>query len=177
MQTSVSDKERLAFRMECVEFLSAATAKIVERSPLRYGIVKAMACLVPRTVSNNRVLAESIMKEVVQILYNKNHITALTADKSKMWMSSLASKELQQQFKDYSRSKDLDEFYYTTIGQNPEFAELFSIVRLILTLSHGNTSVESGFLVNADMLVDNLQGESLVAQRTVYDWVQASGGV
>jgi len=72
------------------------------------------------------------MKELVQFLYNKNHITALTADKLKMQMSSLchlASKELQQQVKDYSRSKDrMDEFYYTIIGQNPEF----SCVRLIL---------------------------------------------
>jgi len=31
--------------------------------------------------------------------------------------------------------------------------------------------------VNADMLVDNLQEESLVAQRTVYDSLQASGGL
>jgi len=174
---SVSDKERLAFRMECVEFLSTTTA---ERSPLRYGIVKAMACLVPSTVSSNRILAESRRKELVQILCNKNHITALTTDKSKMWMSSLASKELQQQFKDYSRSKDrLDEFYYTIIGQNREFAEFFSIVRLSLTRMAMQlyASVESGFSVNADMLVDNLQGESLVAQRTVYDSVQASGGL
>jgi len=58
MQTSVSDKERLAFRMECVEYLSTTTAKIVERSPLRYGIVKAMACLVPSTVNRNLPRAE-----------------------------------------------------------------------------------------------------------------------
>lgn len=180
-QTSVSDKDRMAFRMECIEFMSSTTAKIVERSPLRYRIVRAMACFVPSTISNNRVLAESRMKELVQILYNKNHITAVTADKSKMQMSSLcdlASTELHQQFKDYSRSTDrLDEFYYTIIGQNGDFAELFSIVRLILTLSHGNASVESGFSVNADMLVENLQEDSLVAQRTVYDSVQASGGL
>jgi len=51
----------------------------------------------PSTVSSNRVLAESRMKERIQILYNKNHITALTADISKMQMSSLCdltSKEL-----------------------------------------------------------------------------------
>jgi len=128
--------------------------------PLRYGIFKALACLVPSTVSSNRVLAESRMKELVQILYNKNHITALTANKSKTQMSSLcdlASKKLQQQFKDYSRSKDWqDKFYYTIIGQNPEFSDLFSIVWLILTLSHGNASLEYGFSVNVYMLVDNL---------------------
>lgn len=50
-------------------------------------------------------------------------------------------------------------------------------MRLSLTLSHGNAVVESGFSVNADMLVENLKEESLVAQRMVYDSVQTSGGL
>jgi len=54
---------------------------------------------------------------------------------------------------------------------------LFPIVSLILILSYGNAGVESGFSVNADMPVENLQEESLVAQRTVYDSVQAAGSL
>lgn len=99
-----TDKDRMAFRMECLEFLSATTAKIVERSPLRYKIVQAVACLVPSTVCSNSVLAESRLNELVQILYNENQITAVTADKSKMQMSGLrklASEELHQEFKDF----------------------------------------------------------------------------
>ena len=121
------------------------------------------------------------MKELVQIMYNKNHITALTADKCKMQFSqlcNLASETLHHQFQEYSRSKDrLDKFYYNIIRQNPDFADVFSIIHLILILSHGNASVESGFSVNADMLVENLLEESLSAQRTVYDSVQAAGGL
>jgi len=45
-------------------------------------------------------------------------------------------------------------------------------VRLVLTLSHGNASVESGFSVYADMLVEKLHKDSLLAQRIVYDGVQ-----
>ena len=44
-------------------------------------------------------------------------------------------------------------------------------------LSHGNASVESGFSVNFDMLVENLHEDSLVAQRTVYDAVKSKGGL
>jgi hypothetical protein len=179
-QTSVSDKDRLSFRMQCLEFLSSTTAKILERSPVQYKIVRAISCFVPSTICNNRVLAQSRMGDLVQILYNTNHITALTADNSKMQFSNLcdlASRELQQQFQEYSRGNErLDKFYFHILGLNPDFSDLFSIVRLVLTLSHGNASVESGFSVNADMLVENLQEESLVAQRTVYDSVQASGG-
>jgi len=44
-------------------------------------------------------------------------------------------------------------------------------------LSHGNASVESGFSVNSDILVDNLHEESLVAQQIVYDAIQTAGGI
>src|SRR5688572_180327 len=33
LQKGISDSERMAFRMQCIEFLAATTAKIVERSP------------------------------------------------------------------------------------------------------------------------------------------------
>ena len=54
---------------------------------------------------------------------------------------------------------------------------MFPIVSLILILSYGNAGVESGFSVNADMTLENLQEESLVTQRTVYDSVQAAGSL
>ena len=46
-----------------------------------------------------------------------------------------------------------------------------------MILSHGNASVESGFSVNGDMLIENLHEESLVAQRQVYDGVRSLGGL
>ena len=70
----------------------------------------------------------------------------------------------------------MDQFYYI-IGQNPHFVVFFSNLRLILILSHENVSVKSGFSVNADMLVENLQEESLEEQRMGYDSVQTSAGL
>jgi hypothetical protein len=179
LQKGISDSERMAFRMQCLEFLAATTAKIIERSPLRYSIVRAISCFVPRTIVTNPTLAESRLKDLVQILFDKNHISAVTADKSKQQMTVLCSNAATDiQFKEFDKSKDrLDRFYYSVIGQNAEFVELFSVIRCVLTLSHGNASVESGFSVNGDILVENLHEDSLVAQRIVYDSVQDAGGV
>ena len=58
-----------------------------------------------------------------------------------------------------------------------EFVDLWSVLKCVFVLSHGNSSVESGFSVNQEMLVENLHEESLVAQRQVYDAVLAAGGV
>jgi len=143
--------------MECLGFMATATAKIVERSPGPYTLIRAMTCFVPRTISINLGLAVSRMKELVQVLYNKNHKTAVSTTNQRcrclaclIWLPTNCN----------SSSKVThvrrDEFYYNIIGKHTHFAELFSIVRLVLTLLYDNASVESGFSVNADMLVENL---------------------
>ena len=48
---------------------------------------------------------------------------------------------------------------------------------MLLILSHGNAQVQSGFSVNGDILSENLQEESVVAQRQVYDGIHNQGGV
>ena len=109
----------------------------------------------------------------------KNRPAPFPADACNVQFSDLcfkASRSFQPKFADFSRSRDrLDSFYYDILGQDPAYAELFAVFRLVLTLSHGNASVESGFY--EDMLVENLHEDSLVAQRTVYDSVQSAGGV
>jgi len=71
----------------------------------------------------------------------------------------------------------LDIFYFNLLGTDDDSAELWSIVKLMLMLSHGNASVESGFSVNSYILVDNLYEVSLVAQRIVYDAIQTAGDI
>uniref|UniRef100_A0A2L2YE91 Uncharacterized protein n=1 Tax=Parasteatoda tepidariorum TaxID=114398 RepID=A0A2L2YE91_PARTP len=70
----------------------------------------------------------------------------------------------------------LDDFY-SNILKSSEFSELFEVATIILTLSHGNAAVESGFSINKDMLVENLKDEFLVGLRTVYDAIHFYGGV
>ncbi|KAJ8876963.1 hypothetical protein PR048_021415 [Dryococelus australis] len=55
--------------------------------------------------------------------------------------------------------------------------DLLNFVKKVLILSHGNASVERGFSVNKELVVENQAQKSLVAQRQVYDGVVASGGV
>ena len=43
------------------------------------------------------------------------------------------------------------------------------VLKIVLTLSHGQASVERGFSVNKSLLVENLSAKSLISQRIVYD--------
>jgi len=45
---------------------------------------------------------------------------------------------------------------------------------MVLMLSHGQASVESGFSVNEELLIENMEEETIVAQRIVFDAVWLS---
>ena len=141
-----------------------------------------MSSLVLRSVAKNTNLAERRMKQLVQILYEANHITASGAERAESQFATLtvkAASTLTEDFERFDRKKErLDHFCYRVIGDDGENKELFNdVVRLVLTMSHGNASVESGFSINSDLLVENLCEQSLMAQRTVYDAIDSAGGI
>ena len=53
------------------------------------------------------------------------------------------------------------------MGNRSEFPNLWSVIKLLLLLSHGQASVERGFSVNKEVSVEHLAETSLIAQRTI----------
>jgi len=163
------------------------SAKIVERSPLKYHLVRYAASVAPASVlqagtvneRNFAGLVECI--GLVECLYTSQNITATVADTAKMQYSKLinvAQTEMKTLFENFvPGTTRLDEFNFNRLDNQREYAELWRVIKLILILSHGNAAVESGFSVNGDMLVENLHESSLVAQKTVFDSISYAGGV
>ena len=50
---------------------------------------------------------------------------------------------------------------------------MWCVFKLLLCLSHGQASVERGFSVNSNLLVENMHEDSLIAQRIVHDHVKS----
>ena len=65
-----------------------------------------------------------------------------------------------------------DEFYFSKIGVE-KFPDFCLVIKLVLTLSHGQASVERGFSVNENLMVENLKESYLVAQRIIYDYMKS----
>ena len=51
--------------------------------------------------------------------------------------------------------------------------KLVKVLKIILTLLHGQTSAERGFSVNKSLLVENLSTQSLVSKLCVYDYIKS----
>ena len=90
-RASVSANEKLVFRKECWDFLVATVAKIFEKSPLRHKITRAVASIVPATMTNAQSILEKRTEILVQILFERKWLSAVVADKAKAQFSQLCS--------------------------------------------------------------------------------------
>ena len=71
-----------------------------------------------------------------------------------------------QSFKKDKTSLDVFFFSYTDIVKYEEFS---SLVKMILTLSHGQAALERGFSINNLLFKVNISEQSLVCKKTVRD--------
>jgi hypothetical protein len=121
------------------------------------------------------------MKDLLQYFHNAELITTQNADRSLEQYSELLN-DLSflnncQKFCDDFANDRLASFYVNNISTKKLFNELFDVVKLSLIMSHGNATVESGFSINKQILVENLNEHTLVCQRQVYDAIYSIGGV
>lgn len=81
-------------------------------------------------------------------------------------------------FKDFDFHKQrLDEFLHQHVARSGSFAKLWDVMRTLLILSHGQASVEKGFSINRQVVVENLKKRSFIAQRTIHDHLLHVGGL
>ena len=74
----------------------------------------------------------------------------------------------------FSEKEDwLDDFYFK-VASISKYKDLLFIVKLILTLSHGQVSVESGLSLNANIMKTTMSPESLTAKRIINDHMLAN---
>ena len=119
------------------------------------------------------------MTELLTILHEAKLIGVSTSDPADLQFQELCILATgAPEFKNFDFYKErMDDFYVTILSEKPKFKELLNVVKLVCILSHRNATVESGFSINSDVLVENLLEKSVVAQRQVYDGIHHSGGV
>ena len=73
-----------------------------------------------------------------------------------------------------AESYRLDTFYWKLLEGTSLFKRFPEVLKIILTLSHSQASVERGFIINNSLLAENLATKSLIAQRIVYDYMKVN---
>ena len=68
------------------------------------------------------------------------------------------------------RKIDLMNFLCVYLHRNEKNQDFWYVCKVIFVLPHGQTSIERGFSVNEDLLVENLNQQTRIGQRKVYDY-------
>jgi len=58
--------------------------------------------------------------------------------------------------------------------KNANYAKLWEVFQIIFALSDSQAALERGFLINNELMVENMKEESITAGRFVYDTVKSS---
>ena len=164
------------FRKNVQKFVIKVVQKILERSPLKYKLTRSMASLSPIEMSsiNHKILA-AWFESLVTELHQSSWITSLEAERAeRQYKELLENKDAMKEMKLFEMKDRVDTFLSKILGR--ESPDLTKVVRIILIMSHGNASVESGFSVNGDIILPNMLEETIVAQRIVYENVRKAGG-
>ena len=173
----ISQLQVLEFRKECESMLATIVAKMQERSPLKYNFARKLASLDPRVMVSNPDQAIKMFQEMLQIPIETRWKTSEEADTVLAEYRKLVSdaKRYIDKFSSFKITTDrLDSFLFEVLQNQNESQQLWITMQLILTLSHGQATVERGFSVNKEVLAPNLQETSLVAMRLVHSSMQAA---
>ena len=82
-------------------------------------------------------------------------------------------RHIKEEFSAFKHTEDeLDTFLFTYLGKKQRYEELWPVVNLLLTLSHGQAQVERAFSTNKDIVSTNMAAETLIAFHGVYDGIQ-----
>lgn len=171
----ISSTKALQFRSDVVSFLSSLCAHMVEKSPIKYSLTRNAASLIPSHIVELLESNEKRFHLLLENLYTSQQLSDKNVEEAKREYSNfvqevaIPNKEEFLAFDVSMKDQRLDTFFFKFLEGRPSFSNLANVVKMILTLSHGQASVERGFSVNKTILVENLGKECLVSQRMIHD--------
>ena len=99
----VSDRGILEFQMKCTKFLSHVTNKILERSPMKYKLVRSLYCLNPQKIYEQPEKCTKAFEVVLtKLIENKWRSSSIADDLLEQYKSFLqvVKKDYTHEFKD-----------------------------------------------------------------------------
>ncbi|XP_023218138.1 uncharacterized protein LOC111620446 [Centruroides sculpturatus] len=161
------------------------TQRIIEKQPVRYKCVKALSSLDPEIIKMQSNVGKLYFNVLLEVLHYTNRIDEKYNVKAKeqyeILCNKVSIKSYSTKFEDFiserSDDDDLGTFYWEIMKDDRQLQDLWSIIKISLSFSHGNANVESGFSVNKSLLSENLKEESLIVQCLVYDRIHFAGGI
>ncbi|CAG5123146.1 unnamed protein product [Candidula unifasciata] len=178
-ERKVTDLQILNFKNDCKLIMVAFMEKFLAKSPLQYLLVKDLACLDPSIIIQDKANAAKKLKRILQTLVKSRKFNATECDAVIFeFVTFIEQSAVNGSLSAFSRETDrLDSFYHDLLSGRNEFQNVWSVVQMLLMLSHGQATVERGFSVNKEMEEYNMAERTLISRRVIVDHIRNQGGV
>ncbi|MBP1527239.1 MAG: hypothetical protein H9Q66_04895 [Spiroplasma ixodetis] len=161
----------LNFKSDCRTFLKEIFIKLVSKCPIRNAIVKGASAFSPRIMCNEQKRVERISLLLSAVSGDYTLIDGAAADRIKReYLKICTSQEIY--LKTFQTDSRLDEFLLKINELEPMSIEFINFLQTIFTFFSSQAAVERSFSVNKECLIENLQEDSLIGQRIVYDTIK-----
>ncbi|KAJ8403281.1 hypothetical protein AAFF_G00354980 [Aldrovandia affinis] len=173
-QKAASEFQILQFKTECITFLSSLTSKLLEKCPLKYPLVRHLTCLNPHEIVKSSTEPAEHFGRILTMLLNGKWLSAEQCDELLSQFKSFSTeiKEHAAAFTNFEPETERLDKFLGKYMKGRKYRNLWELLKKLLTISHGQASVERGYSVNKELLIENMQEKSLVALRKVHDAVE-----
>ena len=175
-----SERQIMEFRMECKTSLVKLLKKMLQKCPVSYFLVRHLSCLNPVMMATKKEDCLSKFKKVLTLLLNSGRVKDNDCDtllqQYGMFVDNIPVFG-NHRFADFNSSVDTMDRLFNECMAGESYKGLFEVVKLLLVLSHGQSTVERGFSINKEMEVENLKEHTIIAERLVCDHVRNVGGI
>ena len=177
----LSERQALQFRVECKDFLARTVAKLLDKTPLNHRLVRSMPCLDPRLMSLEKEACVYKMKRILEILVEAHRLKSAECDELmyqfSQFLDDCADNPDFENFDPSPPTSRVDTLLYEHMADDKQLAKVWSVIKLLLLMSHGQATVERGFSVKKEVAVENLTERYFIAQRIIHDHIESVGGL
>ena len=127
---------------------------------------------------NNKADSIKRFTRVIDKLYDNKHLSSKESDNAKLqyeeFINDVVSR-YQENFLNFDMASDcLDQFFGKFLNSLDEYKNLWKVMQIVFVVPNGQAQIERASSVNKEMVIENLEAESLRSQRLVYDSVKAT---
>ena len=137
----------------------------------KFPLTQNSRCFIPNLLVESPEVSEMRYKHLLENLASTDYISEgfvfKVSNHSKREVTRISS------FWSHFRNLPTQLLFMNHIRHVKCLEKLVKLLKIILTVSHGQASVERGFIANKSLLVENLSMQSLVPQWCVYGYMNS----
>ena len=143
--SKASSTQKLKFKESCSTMLKNIMLEMLERSPLKYILVRSLSSLNPKNMVNYKADSTKMFTRVMDKLYDNKHLSSKESDNAKLqyeeFISDVVSR-YQEDFLNFDMANDrLDQFFGKFLNSLDKYKNLWKVVQIIFVVRNGKAQI------------------------------------